>query len=358
MIVLSRPDIGEDEERAVLDVLRSGNLAMGGRTAELESQWAALCGVDHAIFMANGTLALEALLHGLGMGPGDEVITVSFSFNATASAILRVGARPVFVDVREDDFCIDVDAVEAAVTPRTTAILPVHLYGLMADMDPLVAIARRHGLAIVEDAAQAIGATYRGRHAGSYGAAMFSLYATKNVTSGEGGMITTDDAQLAERLRIHRNQGMSTRYLNEQLGTNLRPTDLAAAIGLAQLGRLDAGAARRTANAARLTEGLRGLPTPAIPEGREHAWHQYTMRFPGQRDRVAHDLAERGIQTRVYYPIPIHHQPYLAAAMPATTQPHLPVTDRLAAEVLSLPVRPNLTDGELSEIIDAVRAVA
>ncbi len=206
--------------------------------------------------MSNGTVAQEAVLHGLGIGPGDEVITVSFSFNATVSVILRVGARPVFVDVREDDFCMDPALVEAAITPRTRAIMPVHLYGLMADMDPLVEIARRHGLAIIEDAAQAHGATYRGRRAGQFGPAMFSLYATKNLMTGEGGFATTDDEELADRIRLFRNHGMRVRYHHEELGTNFKPTDLAAAIGLAQLGRLDERTERRRRNAASLSAGL------------------------------------------------------------------------------------------------------
>ncbi len=169
MIPISKPDIGAAEEQAVLDVLRSGMLAMGPRTAEFEAAWAAYCGVRHAVMMANGTVTTEAILRGLDIGPGDEVVTVSFSFNATVSAILQVGARPVFVDVRESDFTMDPELVEAAITPRTKAIMPVHLYGLMAEMDPLVAIARRHGLHLIEDAAQAHGATYHGRRAGSLG---------------------------------------------------------------------------------------------------------------------------------------------------------------------------------------------
>ena len=208
MIPISRPDIGPAEEEAVLEVLRSGMLAMGRRTVAFEEAWAAYCGVRHAVLMSNGTVAQEAVLHALGIGPGDEVITVSFSFNATVSVILRAGATPVFVDVREDDFCMDAGKVEAAITPRTKAIMPVHLYGLMADMDPLVEIADRHGLAIIEDAAQAHGAAYRGKRAGQFGPAMFSLYATKNLMTGEGGFATTDDDGVADRLRLFRNHGM------------------------------------------------------------------------------------------------------------------------------------------------------
>jgi dTDP-4-amino-4,6-dideoxygalactose transaminase len=358
MIPISKPDLGAAEEQAVLDVLRSGMLAMGRKTQEFEEAWAAYCGVRHAIFMANGTLAQEAVLRGLGIGPGDEVITVSFSFNATVSVILQVGARPVFVDIRETDFTIDPEQVEAAITPRTKAIMPVHLYGLMADMAPLLEIAQGHGLTIVEDAAQAHGATYRGRRAGQFGPAMFSLYATKNLMTGEGGFATTDDDDLADRIRLYRNHGMRQRYYHESLGSNFKPTDIAAALGLAQLGRLDERTAQRRRNAARLSAGLRGYLTPQVPDGREHVWHQYTMRFPGERQRVIEGLTERGVGTLIYYPVPIHRQAYLQADLPGAADLALPVTDRLSDEVLSIPVRPNLAEEELEAVIAAVREVA
>ena len=358
MIPISRPDIGPAEEEAVLEVLRSGMLAMGKRTAAFEEAWAAYCGVRHAILMSNGTVALEAILHALGIGPGDEVITVSFSFNATVSAILRVGATPVFVDVREDDFCIDPAAVEAAITPRTKAILPVHVYGLMADMGPLVAIAERHGLRIVEDAAQAHGATYRGKRAGGFGPAMFSLYATKNLMTGEGGFATTDDDDVADRLRLFRNHGMRVRYHHESLGTNFKPTDLAAAIGLAQLPRLDERTEQRRSNAAYLGAHLADYWTPAVPTGRGHVWHQYVMRFPGERQRVIDGLTERGVGTLIYYPVPIHRQAYVQAYIPGAADLPLPVTDRLSDEVLAIPVHPRLSGADLETIVAAVRAVA
>jgi dTDP-4-amino-4,6-dideoxygalactose transaminase len=358
MIPLSRPDIGELEEAAVLEVLRSGMLAMGSRTQALEEQWADYCGARHAVFMSNGTVALEAILRALDIGPGDEVITVSFSFNATVSTILQVGASPVFVDVRESDFCIDPDLVEAAITPRTRAVLPVHLYGLTADMGPLEAIARNHGLHLIEDAAQAVGASYAGRRAGSFGPAMFSLYATKNVMSGEGGMATTDDDGLADRLRMYRNHGMRERYRHESLGSNLKPTDLVAALGSAQLSRAEEGIRRRTEHATRLSDALSEYQVPAVPEGRRHVWHQYTMRFPEGRDAVADGLRQRGIGTLAYYPVPVHRQPYLREYVPGAASLHLPVTDTLASEVLSIPVRANLAPGEVEAVIDAVREVA
>ena len=358
MITISRPDIGADEEAAVLDVLRSGMLAMGHRVTEFEEAWAAYCGVRHAVMFANGTLAAETILRGLGIGPGDEVITVSFSFNATASVILQVGARPVFVDIREADFTLDPERVEAAITPRTRAIMPVHLYGLMADMAPLDEIAARHGLALIEDAAQAHGAEYAGRKAGAFGPAMFSLYATKNLMTGEGGLATTDDDALADRLRLYRNHGMRQRYYHDELGTNYKPTDLAAALGMAQLRSLDARNAQRRRNAARLTEGLRGYLTPQVPAGRTHVWHQYTMRFPGERQRVIEGLTERGVGTLIYYPVPIHRQTYLQRYLPGADALDLPVTNRLSDEVLSIPVRPSLTDEEIDTIVRAVREVA
>lgn len=359
MIPISRPDIGPAEEEAVLQVLRSGMLAMGKKTLAFEEAWAAYCGVQHAILMSNGTVALEAILHALGIGPGDEVITVSFSFNATVSAILRVGATPVLVDVREDDFCMDPALVEAAITPRTKAILPVHLYGLMADMDPLTEIADRHGLRIVEDAAQAHGATYHGKRAGRFGPAMFSLYATKNLMTGEGGFATTDDDEVADRLRLFRNHGMRVRYHHDALGTNFKPTDLAAAIGLAQLTRLDERTATRRANAAYLTEHLAGdYLTPIVPEGRDHVWHQFVMRFPGERQRVIDGLTERGIGTLIYYPVPIHRQAYLQAYVPGAADLDLPVTNRLSDDVLAIPVHPKLSGEDLAAIVAAIREIA
>ena len=359
MIPISRPDIGQAEEEAVLEVLRSGMLAMGRKTVAFEEAWAAYCGVRHAVLMSNGTVAQEAVLHALGIGPGDEVITVSFSFNATVSVILRAGATPVFVDVREDDFCMDPAQVEAAISPRTKAIMPVHLYGLMADMEPLVEIAQRHGIVIIEDAAQAHGAAYHGKRAGQFGPAMFSLYATKNLMTGEGGFATTDDDGVADRLRLFRNHGMRVRYHHEELGTNFKPTDLAAAIGLAQLGRLDERTDRRRHNAAYLAAELGGdYLVPTVPEGRDHVWHQFVMRFPGERQAVIDGLTERGVGTLIYYPIPIHKQAYLQAYMPGAADLDLPVTNSLSDEVLAIPVHPMLSDEDLATIVGAVRAVA
>ena len=332
---------------------------MGARVEALEAAWAVYCGVAHAVFVANGTLAIEALLYGMGVGPGDEVVTVSFSFNATVSATLRVGATPVLVDVSDEDFCMDPRLVEAALTPRTRAIMPVHLYGLPASMSSLQRIADRHGLALIEDAAQAIGARYGDRSVGSLGtAAVFSLYATKAITSGEGGMITTDDAQLAHRLRVFRNQGMEARYRHTALGTNLRPTEIAAALALPQLARIDQDLERRRRNAARLNAGLVGFEVPHVPDGRVHSWHQYTLRFATGRDRIAAGLRGRGIGTGIYYPVPIHRQPYLSNYGPRVVVTPQATSERLASEVLSIPVRASLSDVQIDTVIEAVREVA
>jgi dTDP-4-amino-4,6-dideoxygalactose transaminase len=354
MIPIARPDIGPEEISAVTDVLRSGMIAQGKRVAELETRWAEATGVRHTIAMSNGTVALMSIFAGLGLGPGDEVITVSHTFAATANAILYTGATPVFVDIEPDTYLIDAGRIEAAITPRTRAIVPVHLFGLVADMDMIAAIADRHGLAVVEDACQAHGATYRGRHAGAFGHGAFSLYATKNMTTAEGGFVTTNDDRLADWLRLYRNQGMRTRYQFEMLGYNFRMTDLAAAIGIAQLDKLDRNTARRQATAAAYDAAFADLPVgrPVTPEGRTHVYHQYTLDVGEARDAIVADLREHGVGADIYYPIPVHRQAYIQEL---GLHADLPVTDRAAARTLALPMFPGLTDGERDQVVAAVR---
>jgi len=356
VIPIARPDVGAAEAAAIAEVLASGVIAQGPRVAEFEERWAEYVGARHAIAVSNGTVALNAILAGLGIGPGDEVVTVGHTFNATIGSILTVGASPVFVDVEPDTYLIDAGRIEAAITPRTRAIMPVHLFGLVPDMDMITAIADRHGVAIVEDAAQAHGATYRGRKAGSFGHAMFSLYATKNLTTGEGGMVTTADDRLADWLRVYRNQGMRERYRHEILGTNIRLTDIAAAIGLVQLDKLDRNNERRRVLARRYDAALAGLPvtTPVTPVGREHVFHQYTIGVGPARDGIVEDLRRAGIGAGIYYPIPVHRQAYV---LERGIHADLPVTDMLAATTLSLPVFPGLTDDEQDRVIEALRAV-
>jgi dTDP-4-amino-4,6-dideoxygalactose transaminase len=354
MIPIARPDIGPDEIAAVTEVLSSGMLAQGRKVAELESQWAEFCGVRHAVAMANGTLALMSIFTGIGLEPGDEVITVSHTFAATANAILYTGATPVFVDIEPDTYLIDAKRIEAAITPRTRAICPVHLFGLVADMDMIQAIADRHGLVVVEDACQAHGATFRGRRAGSFGHGAFSLYATKNMTTAEGGFVTTNDDKLVDWLRLHRNQGMRTRYSFEMLGYNFRMTDLAAAIGLVQLAKLERNTARRQAIAARYDEAFGELPIglPITPDGRTHVFHQYTIDVGGARDAIVADLREAGVGADIYYPVPVHRQAYI---LERGLYADLPVTDGAAAQTLALPMHPGLTEAEQGQVIEAVR---
>ena len=354
MIPVARPDIGPEEIAAVTEVLESGMLAGGRRVAELEERWAGFIGSRHAIAVSNGTIALMAIFAALKLGPGDEVITVGHTFNATISAILWTGATPVFVDIEPDTYVIDADQIESAVTSRTRAICPVHLFGLPADLDAIAAIARRHGLAIVEDACQAHGAEFGGRRVGSFGHGAFSLYGTKNMTTGEGGLITTNDDEIADWIRLYRNQGMRERYHHEILGYNFRLTDVAAAIGLCQLDKLGRNTERRRSIAAGYDEAFADLPirTPVTPSGRSHVFHQYTIEVGRDRDGIIADLAAAGVSSGIYYPIPVHRQPYV---LERGIRADLPVTDRAAARSISLPMYPGLSDDDQETVIAAVR---
>jgi dTDP-4-amino-4,6-dideoxygalactose transaminase len=350
---ISKPIIGEAEKEAVLRVLESGMLAQGPRVAELEDRFAEVCGVKHAIATSSGTTALHVALLANGIGPGDEVITTPFTFIASANSILFVGAKPVFVDIEEETYNMDVALIESAITPRTKAIMPVHLYGCMCDMEAIEGIANRHELKIIEDACQAVGASQNGRRAGSIGIGTFSLYATKNVMSAEGGMVTTDDAELAEHCRMMRNHGMKRRYYHDMLGYNFRMTDLHAAIGVAQMDRLDESTEKRRRNAAFFNEQISSVITPQTPEGFEHVWHQYTVRIKDGRDRDAavKKLADAGVGTGVFYPVPVHKQDYMHDHVGDLS---LPVSERLAKEVFSLPVHPLLSEEDLEKIVAEV----
>jgi len=353
MIPISKPFIGEAEKQAVLEVLDSGMLVQGPRTAKLEEKFAAVCGTQHAIATSSGTTALHTALLAHGIGPGDEVITTPFTFIASVNGIIYTGARPVFVDIEEDTFNINPALIEAAITPRTKAILPVHLYGYPCDMDAILDIARRHNLVVIEDAAQAIGATYQGQPVGSFGLGCFSLYATKNVMCGEGGMITTNDDAIAEQCRMMRNHGMKRRYYHDMLGYNFRMTDLHAAIGLAQMERLAEFTAKRRANAAYFNAHITSVVTPKVREGYGHVWHQYTIRVDHGRDRNAavKQLNTAGIGTGIFYPVPAHQQGYVREIVGEVS---LPVAEQLAQEVISLPVHPALTLAELDRIVSEV----
>jgi dTDP-4-amino-4,6-dideoxygalactose transaminase len=370
MIRIAEPRIGEREREAVLDVLASGRLTGGPYTQRLEEAFARdVSGTAEAIAVSSGTAALHLALLAHGIGPGDEVITTPFSFQATANMVLATGARPVFADV-DLDGNIDPSLVEAAITPRTKALLPVHLYGRLCDMPALCVIADRHGLAVIEDAAQAHGAhlpldpgsrplagsgvppaSMSG--AGSFGTGCFSLYATKNLTAGEGGVITTSDPELAEHLRRLRSHGEIDRYESIEVGYNYRITEVGAALALAQLEGLEEANRRRRKNAAYLSERLRGVVTPEPPsDPAAHVWHQYTVRVTNGRDDLRRHLRERGIEAMVYYPKTLPAQKLYRDL--GYDEAAFPVARRLAAEALSLPVHPGLTAADLDAIVASV----
>jgi dTDP-4-amino-4,6-dideoxygalactose transaminase len=358
MIRIAQPIIEEEERWAVLEALDSGQLAQGPRVAAFERAFAEYVGVPHAVAVSSGTAALHLALLVHGVGPGDEVIVPAFSFAATANTVLHCGARPVFADVRDDDFGIDVSLIEVAITPRTKAIVPVHMYGQMCDVDGVRAMCARRGLALIEDAAQAVGASAGETRAGTAGTGCFSLYATKNLQTGEGGMVTTADDAIADRLRLLRSQGERKRYVTEEAGYNYRMTEIAAALGLAQTPKLEARNDARRANAARLSEQLAGnerIVAPRELPGRRHVWHQYTVRAPAgraARDELQAELRARGIETAVFYPSPIHRQPLYQRL--GYGEVHLPVAERLAGEVLSLPVHPALSGADVEAIAAVV----
>lgn len=353
MIYISKPYIGEEEKAAVMEVLDSGMLAMGPKTAQFENEFAKMCDVKHAIAVSSGTTALHIALLANGIGPGDEVITTPFTFIASVNAILYVGAKPVFVDIEEDTFNIDLSQVEKAITPRTKAILPVHLYGHLCNIEHLLAIAEKHQLKIIEDACQAVMATYKGKAAGSFGTGTFSFYATKNMMSGEGGMITTNDDEVAEASRLIRNHGMKVRYYHDMLGYNFRMMDIQAAIGLQQLKRLPTFNEKRRQNAAYFNAKIESVKTPREKQDYHHIWHQYTVRINHGRDRDAavKQLNEAGIGTGIYYPVPNHHQEYIRKIVGDIS---LPVTERMSQEVISLPVHPMLSQEDLEKIVTEV----
>jgi perosamine synthetase len=355
VIPIARPQMGDEEKERVWEAMASGSLAQGPRVREFEEHFASLVGAEHAVATSSGTTALHLALLGYGVGEGDEVITVPFTFIASANSILYTGARPVFVDIDERDFCMDPSQVETAITPRTKAIMPVSLYGQPADMPAIAEIADRHGLAVVEDACQAHGASIDGRASGTWGAGTFSFYPTKNMTTGEGGMLTTNDAELASQVRLLREHGMKVRYHHDIVGYNFRMTDIAAAIGLAQLPKLAGYNERRRSIAARYDAELQGVITPTVRPGVRHVYHQYTIRV-NERDAFAERLRERGVGSAIYYPIPVDRQkPFVALGY---GKAHYPVSDRLTEQVLSIPVHPSLTDEEVATVIAAVNAVA
>jgi perosamine synthetase len=356
-IRISSPLLGPEVENLVLSVLRSGHLAQGPMVERFEALCTTMAGTAHAVAVTNGTVALDAALSALDIGPGQEVITSPFTFAATINAILRSGASVRFADICAD-YTIDPASVAALIGPSTAAIMPVHLYGLPADMRALMSLAGSHGLAMIEDAAQAHGADVDGQRAGSFGVGCFSFYATKNVTSGEGGCITTDDAMLAERLRVARNQGMRARYDYAMIGQNWRMTDVSAAIAIPQMERLDSINEARRHNAGFLTLLLAANPlvtTPGVPAGRGHVWHQYTVLLDRgvNRDRVANLMSSEGVDAGVYYPgLVWDHEAY--RDHPNVHRDDTPFARDYTARCLSLPVHPGLSASDLERVAETL----
>ncbi|HKJ13063.1 MAG TPA: DegT/DnrJ/EryC1/StrS family aminotransferase [Ornithinimicrobium sp.] len=360
-IPAARPIIGQDERAAVDRVLRSGTLSQGPEVAAFESEFSAeLVAGRECVAVNSGTSGLHLSLLAAGVGSGDEVIVPSFTFAATANAVALTGASPVFADIEAQTFTLDPGSVAERLTSRTKAILPVHLYGQPADLEPLAVLAQQVGAVLLEDAAQAHGAQYHGAPVGTFGACgTFSLYPTKNMTAGEGGMVACATGTLSQAVRRLRNQGMDHAYAHEVVGLNNRMSDLHAAIGRVQLARVHGWTAQRRANAAFFDRHLRGVVVPTVRPGHRHVYHQYTVRLAGalaaERDRVVRALEEEyGVAARVYYPTPCHELPALRRFAP---EEELPRTARATAEVISLPVHPSLSDGDRDRVATALNRV-
>jgi perosamine synthetase len=353
-IPAARPLIGEEERSAVDRVLQSGMMAQGPEVAAFESEFSAIVADRQCIAVNSGTSGLHLSLIAAGIKQGDEVIVPSFTFAATANTVALTGAIPVFVDIDPQTFNINPLLIEAAITPRTRAIQPVHLYGQPAAMNEIMAIAARHGLLVIEDAAQAHMASLEGRPVGSFGiAGAFSFYPTKNMTSGEGGMISTATNEVARQCRLLRNQGMEKRYENEIVGFNTRMTDIHAAIGRVQLAKLSGWTAQRRSNAKFFDENLKNVVVPYVAPSAVHVYHQYTIRIPGNsRDEFALEMTKRGVGNGVYYPTPVHKLGSFGLRM------ELPETTRACKEVLSIPVHPSLSQGELETIVSVINSIA
>ena len=348
--------IGAEIRTAVERVLASQQFVLGREGAAFEQEIAQLCGVAHGIGVASGTDALILALRACGVQAGDEVLIPPFTFVATGSAVSALGAKPVFVDIRPDTYNLDPSALARRLTPRTRAIVPVHLYGLACDMDPILKFARTHNLRVIEDNAQSIGATYRGKPTGSLGdAACLSFYPTKNLGAyGDAGMVVTNSDETAARLKTLRNHGQAAKYVSSEPGWNSRLDEIQAAILRVKLRHLTDWQRARQEHAAAYTKLLLGIPgvaPPLVPEGYEHVFHQYTIRVE-RRDALVQLLNERKIGSSVYYPVPLHLQPlYASLGHKAGDFPH---AEHAAQEVLSLPMFPELRSEQITRVAEAV----
>ncbi len=359
MIPIAKPSLGDEEKKAVGEVIESGIIAEGPKVAEFEKEFSRYIGTEFGIAVSSGTAALHIALLAAGIQEEDEVIIPSFSFIATANSVLYCRAKPVFVDIEDETYNIDPEKIESAITDKTKAIMPVHLYGHPAEMKKIMSIAKKNKLFVIEDACQAHGAEYRSVKAGSIGdAGCFSFYPTKNMTTGEGGIITTDNEQVAEKARVLRQHGMEQRYHHHVLGFNYRMTDLAASIGLCQLKKLDEFNNKRIQNANYLTKKLGGLEwvkTPSIKEDCKHVFHQYTIKVGGkEREDILSTLRENGIKAEVYYPIPIHLQKLYTDL---GYNQCLEKTEECSNKVLSLPIHPGVGEKDFDFIHKTLSAI-
>ncbi len=356
MIPIAKPIIADDEIDEVVKVLRSGFIAQGPKVAEFEEKFAEYLGVKHAVAVSSGTTALHLALLAAGIGPNDEVITTPFTFAATGNSVLHVGAKPVFIDIDNKTYNLNPENIENVITDKTKAVMPVHLYGQPAEMDTIKQIAEDHDLIVIEDAAQAHGAVYKGKKAGSLGdMGCFSFYPTKNMTTSEGGIITTENEEMAEKARVLRSHGESERYTHVVLGYNFRMTDIAAAIGIVQLKKLDKFNEKRIANAKYLTERIdkiNGITAPFVSADVKHVYHQYTIRVgKSRRNELMEFLNSRGIGTGIHYPKPIYKQKlYKELGFSASC----PEAEAASSEVLSLPVHPSLEKNDLEKIVSVL----
>lgn len=357
-IPIAKPIIGEDEINEAVKVLKSGELTQGRWVEQFEGDFAKFIQTKFAVATSSGTTALYLALLALDIGPGDEIITTPFTFIASANSILYTGAKPVFVDIDPKTFNIDPDKIEQNLTSKTRAILPVHLYGLPADMDKITKTAKKHKLFVLEDCAQAHGAMVGNSLVGSFGdLASFSFYSTKNMTTGEGGMITTNNEVLAKKIRKLRNHGMEIRYNHDILGFNFRMTNMAAAIGIHQLKKLKTFNKKRAENAQFFTDNLskvNGIQTPFIPSGLTHVFHQYTILIKEgkeKREKLIEYLSKNGVGSMIYYPIPVHKQKFMRPLYPNL---RLKNAETVADQVLSLPIHPAVKKEELARIANLI----
>jgi len=363
-IPIAKPVLGREELEAVRKVFESGILVQGEKVRLFEEEFAKYVNVKDAVAVANGTMALDAALKALKIGPGDEVITSAFSFIASSNCVLYQGAKPVFADIDLRSFNIDASDVAEKITARTRAIIPVHLFGQPAEMDALKDLAEDHEIALVEDAAQAHGAEYKGQKVGGLGdVGCFSFYATKNMSTGEGGMITTNNSELARRARLIRDHGQTEKYRHVVLGYNYRMTEMCAAVGLVQLRKLEGFIKRRRENAELLTMGIKkitGLTPPYVKNNVRHVFYQYAVRveddYPMKRNELARNLTKKGVGVAVHYPVPIYEQPFYKTL--GYGQVVCSAVEEVCKRILSLPVHPSVSNEDIAYIVDVLQKIS